>query len=65
MAQLNRLDSPNDNAIALATLGVIASNKALSMASLGLFGSASPIPPPPPSHTLSPRSMLLGIGRLM
>lgn len=56
------------NSVALATLGVTGSNKALSMASLGIFGGVAPPPPPTPTPSgsvvnMSP--MLLTVGKLM
>ena len=64
MNKLSRLGSAKDDSVALATVGVIADNKAASMASLGLFGAANPTPPTP-VHIINGQAMMVTVGRMM
>ena len=66
MVQSSRLGAHSISPAALATLGVTGSNKALSMSTLGLFGSGGPTPPPPkPVHVINGQSMIVTVGRMM
>ena len=66
MVQSSRLGAHSISPATLATLGVTGSNKALSMSTLGLFGSAGPVPPPGPGvHIVNPSLMLSTIGKLL
>ena len=64
MDKLNRLGAHSISPAALATLGVTGSNKALSMSTLGLFGSTSP-PPHEAVHVINGQSMIMTVGRMM
>ena len=65
MVQSSRLGAHSISPATLATLGVTGSNKALSMSTLGLFGSESPVPPGPGIHIVNPSLMLVTIGKLL
>ena len=62
----DNLQESNHVTIAMATLGAVADNKPLAMASFGIFGSTDPTPSPTPllKH-VGFRGMAVNVGRLM
>ena len=61
----DNLQESNHVTIAMATLGAVADNKPLAMASFGIFGSTDPTPPTPLLNHIGFRGMAVNVGRLM
>ena len=65
MESIDNVGAANATSISIATMGDISSNKGLSIATLGIFGAASPTPPTPIISHGQQNEMLIGVGEMM
>lgn len=65
MKSIDNVGAANATSISIATIGAISSNKDLSIATVGIFGAASPIPPTPIVGHGQQNEMLICVGEMM